>query len=122
MVILGATHLGLPLSTTQVTSGAVLGSAAARPRAVVHWKTAVRMATVWLLTLPVAAALGAVAAAIATHGPRATVVVAAFTIVIAGFLYALSRLRPVTASTVTPAPTAPPVAVPAPLAGASGHR
>lgn len=117
-IILGASHLGLPLSTTQVTSGAVLGSAAARPHTVVQWATAVRMATVWVLTLPAAAALGAAAAAVTSHGTRGTLVVAGLATVAAGFLYALSRLRPVTAATVTPAPA------PAPLPGvrSSGDR
>ena len=45
-IILSAAHLGFALSTTQVTSGAVLGSAAGRRAAPVHWGVAGRMAGV----------------------------------------------------------------------------
>ena len=43
-IILSAAHLGFALSTTQVTSGAVFGSAAGRRAGVVRWRVAGRMA------------------------------------------------------------------------------
>jgi inorganic phosphate transporter, PiT family len=113
-VILSAAHLGFALSTTQVTTGAVLGSAAGRRQAVVRWGVAGRMVVVWLLTLPAAAAVGALAASVAASGPAGTVLVGALLIVLAGGIYGASRRKPVTASTVnaTPPPHQP-VTVPA---------
>jgi inorganic phosphate transporter, PiT family len=112
-VILSAAHLGFALSTTQVTSGAVVGAAAGRHKAVVRWSVAARMVAVWLLTLPAAATVGALASAVATRGPGGTMLVAATMIVVAGGIYALSRRRPVSAATVNDTPTPRPVAVPA---------
>jgi inorganic phosphate transporter, PiT family len=112
-VILSAAHLGFALSTTQVTTGAVLGSAAGRPRAVVRWATAGRMGAVWLLTLPAAATVGALAAWTAARGTAGTVLVGALLVAAAGGIYGLSRRKPVTAETVNDKPTPRPVAVPA---------
>jgi inorganic phosphate transporter, PiT family len=116
-VILSAAHLGFALSTTQVTTGAVIGSAAGRPQPVVRWGVAARMAVAWLLTLPAAAIVGALAAWAAAHGAAGTLVVAALLIVVTGVIYRLSRRRPVTAATVNDidgdAPQPQPLAVPA---------
>jgi inorganic phosphate transporter, PiT family len=60
-VILASSHLGYPLSTTHVVSGAVTGSGVGRPGAQVDWAIAGRIATGWALTLPAA---GATAAAV----------------------------------------------------------
>ena len=46
-MILSAAHLGFALSTTQVASGAVLGSAAGRRASPVRWRVAGRMVAVW---------------------------------------------------------------------------
>jgi PiT family inorganic phosphate transporter len=115
-VILSASHLGLALSTTQVTTGAVLGSAAGRRPVVVRWRVVARMVGIWLLTLPAAATVGALAAWVAASGTAGTVAVAAFLIVAAGVIYGLSRRTPVSASTVNDAPGPRPVAVAAPAA------
>jgi inorganic phosphate transporter, PiT family len=119
-VILTSAHLGLALSTTQVTTGAVLGSAAGRRAATVRWGVAAEMVVAWLLTLPAAAALGALAAWTASTGTGGTVLVALVLAVLAGGIYALSRRAPVTATTVNgteahPVPAA--VATPAHAAG-----
>jgi inorganic phosphate transporter, PiT family len=111
-LILSAAHLGFALSTTQVTTGAVFGSAAARPGGVVRWPVAVRVAAAWLLTLPAAATVGALAAWVAAHGPAGTLLVGAVLVVAAGVIYALSRRAPVTATTVSDVPPPRPVAVP----------
>jgi len=58
-VILASSHVGYPLSTTQVVSGAVTGSGVGRPCAQVNWAVARRIVYGWLLTLPAAAAVGA---------------------------------------------------------------
>ena len=44
-VILASSHVGFPLSTTQVVSGAVAGSGVGRPGAVVNWLSS--RATSW---------------------------------------------------------------------------
>jgi inorganic phosphate transporter, PiT family len=63
-VILASSHVGYPLSTTQVVSGAVTGSGIGRPGAQVHWSTARRIVYGWLLTLPAAAATSAIVYAV----------------------------------------------------------
>lgn len=64
--ILASSHLGFALSTTQVASGSVIGSGLGRKGAGVRWRTAGKIATGWLFTLPAAALVGAAAAAL-TH-------------------------------------------------------
>ena len=100
-VILSAAHLGFALSTTQVASGAVLGSAAGRRVGGVRWRVAGRMVGVWLLTLPAAATVGALAAAVAARGTAGTVLVGAVLVIASAGIYALSRRTPVTAKNVT---------------------
>ena len=102
-MILSAAHLGFALSTTQVASGAVLGSAAGRRASPVRWRVAGRMVAVWLLTLPAAATVGALAAWVAARGTGGTVLVGAVLVVASAGIYALSRRAPVTAATVTAA-------------------
>jgi inorganic phosphate transporter, PiT family len=110
-VILSSAHLGFALSTTQVTTGAVLGAATGRHRAVVRWRVVARMAAVWLVTLPAAATVGALAAWFAVRGTAGTVLVAAITIAIAGGIYRLSRRKPVTVATVNELSVPRPVTV-----------
>jgi PiT family inorganic phosphate transporter len=57
-VILVATHLGYPLSTTHVISGGVMGSGAAKRLSAVRWGIAGNIAIAWVLTLPAAAIIG----------------------------------------------------------------
>jgi PiT family inorganic phosphate transporter len=59
-IILLSAHFGYALSTTQVVTGAVLGSGVGKPGAEVRWGVAGRMATAWLITLPSAGIVGAV--------------------------------------------------------------
>jgi len=117
-VILSAAHLGFALSTTQVASGAVLGSAAGRRVGGVRWRVAGRMVGVWLLTLPAAATVGALAAAVAARGTAGTVLVGAVLVIASAGIYALSRRTPVTSKNVTSKnvtalPSPHPVTVPA---------
>jgi PiT family inorganic phosphate transporter len=57
-VILAASHLGFPLSTTHVISGGVMGGGAARRLSAVRWGVAGNMIVAWLLTLPMAGLIG----------------------------------------------------------------
>jgi PiT family inorganic phosphate transporter len=59
-VLLTASHLGFPLSTTHSITGAVLGAGAAKNLSAVRWGLAGNIAVAWVLTLPAAAAVGAV--------------------------------------------------------------
>ena len=60
-VILTASHLGYPLSTTHTISGAVMGAGAARRLSAVRWGVAGNIALAWVLTVPCAGAIGALA-------------------------------------------------------------
>jgi PiT family inorganic phosphate transporter len=58
-VLLTAAHLGFPLSTTHSITGAVLGAGAAKRLSAVRWGLAGNIFLAWVLTLPCAAAVGA---------------------------------------------------------------
>jgi PiT family inorganic phosphate transporter len=60
--ILASSALGFALSTTQVASGSVIGSGLGRRGSQVRWRTVGRIMVGWLLTLPAAGAVGALAA------------------------------------------------------------
>jgi PiT family inorganic phosphate transporter len=59
VVILGASLVGGPVSTTQVVSSAIMGVGAAERVNKVRWGVAKEIATAWLLTIPVTALLAA---------------------------------------------------------------
>ncbi len=58
-VILAASHVGFPLSTTHTISGAVIGAGAAKRLSAVRWGVAGNIVLAWVLTLPMAALIGA---------------------------------------------------------------
>ena len=58
-VVLAASHLGYPLSTTHVISGGVMGAGAAKRLSAVRWGVAGNIVVAWMLTLPAAALIGA---------------------------------------------------------------
>jgi PiT family inorganic phosphate transporter len=60
-VVLTASHLGFPLSTTHVISGGVMGAGAAKRLSAVRWGVAGNIALAWVLTLPCAAVIGGAA-------------------------------------------------------------
>jgi PiT family inorganic phosphate transporter len=60
-VILASSHFGFPLSTTQVISGGVIGAGAGKRLGAVRWGVAGNIVAAWLMTLPCAAGIGAVA-------------------------------------------------------------
>jgi inorganic phosphate transporter, PiT family len=57
-VILAASHVGFPLSTTHTITGAVIGSGAAKRLSAVRWGVAGNIVIAWILTLPGAALIG----------------------------------------------------------------
>ncbi len=58
-VIFSASAVGFPLSTTHVISGAIMGAGAAKRVSAVKWGVAGNILLAWVLTLPAAAAVGA---------------------------------------------------------------
>jgi inorganic phosphate transporter, PiT family len=56
-----ATGLGVPVSTTHTITGAIVGVGAARRVAAVRWSVAQRIVIAWVLTLPAAGLLAALA-------------------------------------------------------------
>jgi len=107
-VILVSAQLGFPLSTTQVCSGAIFGAGAGRRLAAVRWGLAGQMLIAWVVTLPAAAIMGALAGRVAGRGTAGTVVVAVAGLAISGGIYALSRRQPVSANNVNELPTSRP--------------
>jgi PiT family inorganic phosphate transporter len=60
-VILPATYLGAPVSTTQVVASSVVGVGGGRRRwRHIRWAVVRSIAYAWLLTLPASALLGAI--------------------------------------------------------------
>ena len=59
LVILGASLLGGPVSTTQVVSSSILGAGAGHRKSQVRWSVLNEIFLAWVLTVPAAAVLGA---------------------------------------------------------------
>jgi inorganic phosphate transporter, PiT family len=54
-----STGLGIPVSTTQTITGAIIGVGSVRSRRAVHWGVAGQIVWAWILTIPVAAGIAA---------------------------------------------------------------
>lgn len=63
-VIQGATQAALPVSTTHVVSGSVMGAGATRRLGAVRWGVARNIMAAWVVTIPASAALAAACAAV----------------------------------------------------------
>ncbi|MBQ9916956.1 MAG: inorganic phosphate transporter [Microbacterium sp.] len=98
--ILISSTLGFPLSTTQVTSGAVVGSGLGKRLASVHWNVVARIAFAWIITLPAAALVGGLAAWAATAGTIGLVAVLVGGLGACVGLFLLARRKPVSAENV----------------------
>lgn len=98
--ILASSHIGFSLSTTQVCSGAVMGSGIGRKGGVVRWSTATRMFVAWGLTLPAAGLAGASAEFLTKQGTWGIVLTGALLVAGAGTIWKLSRRQPVTVDNV----------------------
>ncbi len=98
--ILASSHMGFGLSTTQVCSGSIMGSGVGKKLAEVRWGTARKILYGWLLTLPAAALVGGVAAAIARTGTIGLLLVFLALLVGAGTIYAISKRSPVDSANV----------------------
>ena len=94
-VILTSTDFGYSLSTTHVATGSILGAGVGKKGGVVRWHIARRMVVAWLLTLPAAALVGAVAYW-AAHGIGGTpgVVVIFVVLVLASIAFFIASRHP----------------------------
>jgi len=54
-VIMGATFLGIPISTTHVITAAILGVGMSQGRKKVNWGVGIRIVWAWILTIPLSA-------------------------------------------------------------------
>jgi len=102
-VILASTHFGFPLSTTHVINGGVMGAGAAKRLSAVRWGVAGNIFVAWLLTLPAAAAIGALTygfTRIFGTGALGPVLVTlmALSLIVAAFARRAQRGAPVTAA------------------------
>ena len=107
--ILASSYYGFPLSTTQVVSGAVVGSGIGKRLANVRWGVAGQIATAWLFTLPMAAGAAALVwgASDLLGGSTGSIVVAIAGAVLAGLIYwSVQRRDPITADNVNEVPGA----------------
>lgn len=84
-------HLGFPVSTTHVISGAVMGAGATRGLKTVTWSIAGRIVLAWIMTIPCAAVVGALMAAL-TRIPGGAALVVLVGVLVAGAAF-LSRGR-----------------------------
>lgn len=98
-VILASTHFGFPLSTTHVINAGIMGSGAAKRLSAVRWGVAGNIVFAWILTLPAAAAIGAVTYGVTrlfgtgAVGP-VVVTVAALALIAAAFVRRAQRGAP----------------------------
>lgn len=60
-VILTASHYGMPISTTHAITASIFGVGASKRASAVRWQVARSVVVAWVLTLPAAAAVGALA-------------------------------------------------------------
>ena len=102
-VILASTHVGFPLSTTHTISGAVMGAGAAKRVSAVRWGVAGNIVVAWILTLPAAAAIGALTYGVTRifgTGAAGPVVVSVLILAVVGVVFArrLQQGSPITAA------------------------
>jgi PiT family inorganic phosphate transporter len=104
--ILASTHLGFALSTTQVASGSVIGTGIGRKGASVRWRTAGRIAIGWLITIPAAGLVGALASWVALLGVGGIIADAIVGVAVIVGIFVYSRRTHVGANSVALEPTA----------------
>jgi PiT family inorganic phosphate transporter len=89
-VILAASSVGYPLSTTHVISGGIMGAGAAKRVSAVRWGVAGNIVMAWVLTLPAAGTLGALVYALTTlfgNGVAGPIVISVLLLVALAFTF-----------------------------------
>ena len=101
-IILTSAQFGLPLSTTHAATGSILGTGLGKPGAEVRWGVLGRMAVAWVITLPLAAIVGAVCWGITdlVPGLGGVVIDAVILVAASGYIYLRSRKNKVDTSNV----------------------
>ncbi|NVO10404.1 MAG: inorganic phosphate transporter [Bacteroidales bacterium] len=59
MTLFGATHFGIPVSTTHTITGAIIGVGSRKGVSAVKWGVTKKIFWAWILTIPISAAIGA---------------------------------------------------------------
>jgi PiT family inorganic phosphate transporter len=67
ITVLLATSLGVPVSTTHTITGAIVGVGTAQRVSAVRWGIAGRIVWAWILTIPMSAAIAALAYLVLRH-------------------------------------------------------
>jgi PiT family inorganic phosphate transporter len=57
LTLFGATHFGIPVSTTHVITGAIIGAGARKGVSAVKWGVTTKIFWAWILTIPVSAVI-----------------------------------------------------------------
>ena len=60
LTLFGATHFGIPVSTTHTITGAIMGAGATKGVSAVRWGVTTKIFWAWILTIPVSAIFGGV--------------------------------------------------------------
>ncbi len=60
LTLFGATHFGIPVSTTHTITGSIIGVGARRGLSAVRWGVTTKIFWAWILTIPVSGIIGAV--------------------------------------------------------------
>jgi PiT family inorganic phosphate transporter len=58
LTLFGATHFGIPVSTTHVITGAIIGVGARKGASAVKWGVTTKIFWAWILTIPISAFIG----------------------------------------------------------------
>jgi PiT family inorganic phosphate transporter len=58
ITLFGATALGIPVSTTHVITGAIIGAGARKGVSAVKWGVTTNIFWAWILTIPISAIIG----------------------------------------------------------------
>jgi inorganic phosphate transporter, PiT family len=125
-VILSSSYYGYPLSTTHVVTGGVMGAGAGKRLESVRWGVFGQMLTAWVLTIPLAGALGWVTWQVAnlfgSNSSVGTLVMAILAAIAGAGLYALAQRNRISAKdldrTQVPPETETRIGAPSAAAGA----
>jgi len=60
LTLFGATHFGIPVSTTHTITGSIIGVGATKGASAVKWGVTTKIFWAWILTIPVSALIGGV--------------------------------------------------------------
>ena len=60
LTLFGATHFGIPVSTTHTITGSIIGVGAIKGASAVKWGVTTRIFWAWILTIPVSALIGSI--------------------------------------------------------------